>query len=660
MSNTVRPSTKMLPMDDIATVLKIEHGFSSKDDVALDTQKVSGTNAGLIAVAATDETGNLIEDRETVKNALQLGGVEADGYMTRADGTRIEAFGDTISTIYANEIALLRDELYQMRGELTRQGLLNEYGIYSGYQDFFRSGDKKYQFETLGGLAQNSTSTINVNTIYPEYADTFKAGDWFIIHKVAQNASFLVHAIQVGNGEVRFERQGNAAGIPSTGLEVGNVELYKVLGEYNRGSFSFSQVVENAITNKEKYTMFNDDSNPKMEPIEATEAGFAAAFNVPGAVAGALKRFSVMARSSGSPGALTCYVMEDTSANLLSLQDLGNEIVGPNNMIKAKSSSVSANKAATPSPTEITFEFQNPVDGSYPILQGSKRYVFIVVAAQANLGGDKWEIQFSRNIYDSARTDVQTNNKAYTYKAGTGLTEITSIGDLVFILATIEVRSNDENPFQEGLYTSQTIALPHAVEASRARLVIRVNREGNFVTEEAGVCGDGGTFSVIHDPLAQNGNLPNDLGLRGGDKIAIGTEIRTLTTDCSSMQLTIDKGVYLDSLVPVHRIGYTAYIRAHKRVWDAATNTFVESNHQLLPLELTAIIPDRIRVAPNQSNRLVFECEFRDQDTHLPLDVNTLELQVIWTSSVSRDYMIANGGLIGRIYDLTLSFDRTL
>lgn len=659
MGNTVKPSTALLPMDDIANVLKEQYQFSSKDDIAKDTDKVAGTDSDLIAIAATDELGNLVNDRETVKNALNLGGVSAADYMTRQDGIKIEEFGSNVSKLYADEIAGLRDELYQLRGELSRQGIINEYGVYSGFQEFFRTGDKKYYHQSLGGIEQNSTSSININVIYPTQWQSFKAGDWFIIHKIAQNVDFLVRATSVTTGEVMFETISGGIGIPSTGLEVGNVELFKVLGEYNKGSFSFSNVVANALTNKEKYTMLNDDSKPQMQPIQATNTGFAVGFNVPSAIGGALKKLSVMARSLGSPGALTCYVMEDIEENKSVVKDIDLETIGDDHRIKAKSMPVAASKAAFPSPVEIEFNFQNNLDGSYPIIDGGKRYIFIIVAEQANMGGDKWEIQFSKNIYDNMDVDLQSNNKTYSYVAGTGLTEVNNIGDMVFILTTIEVVHNDETPYTEGLYTSETIKLHNSTQVARARLSMRINREGFFVAEDSGVCMDGGTFSVMFDPSMNNGSLPSDLGIRGGDTIAIGTEIRKVTTDCKSLQLTIDKGTYIEKDAQVYKIGYQAFLRAYKKVWDPTITDFVISNEQLVEMPLTCIMPDRHKITGSHSDRLIYECEFRN-DAGLPLDVNTFELQILWSTHNGKDVLVANHDLIGRISDLTLSFDRTL
>jgi hypothetical protein len=406
--------------------------------------------------------------------------------------------------------------------------------------------------------------------------------------------------------------------------------------------------------------MLNDDSKPQMQAIQATNAGYAVGFNVPLAVGGALKKLSVMARSSGSPGALTCYVMEDTEENKSGLKDLDLETIGDDKRIKAKSMPVSASKAALPSPVEIDFDFQNTMDGSYPIIDGGKRYIFIIVAEQANAGGDKWEIQFSKNVYDNTNIDLQSNNKAYSYSAGTGLTEVTTMGDMIFTLATIEVLSNDETPFTEGLYTSEEIKLYNSTQVARARLSMRINREGYFVAEDSGVCMDAGTFSIIYDPKSINGSLPSDLGIRSGDTIAIGTEIREVTTDCKSLQLTINKGTYIKKDAEIYRIGYKVFIRAYKKLWDPKINDYVISNEQFVEMPLTCIMPDRMKLASNHSDRLIYECEFRNASTGLPLDVNTFELQILWSSHNGKDVLITNHDLIGRIYDLTLSFDRTL
>lgn len=75
MAQYISPS--LLPMSAIGEYMDKVEGFSKKKEASEDTKNVNGVTADIIAVAATDEKGDLIEDRETVKNALNLGGIPA-------------------------------------------------------------------------------------------------------------------------------------------------------------------------------------------------------------------------------------------------------------------------------------------------------------------------------------------------------------------------------------------------------------------------------------------------------------------------------------------------------------------------------------------------------------------------------------------------------
>ena len=75
-------SPAMLPLESIAEYMDKVEGFSRKKEAAEDTKAVGNISSEFIAVAATNEEGELVNDRETVKNALQLGGVDAKDYVT--------------------------------------------------------------------------------------------------------------------------------------------------------------------------------------------------------------------------------------------------------------------------------------------------------------------------------------------------------------------------------------------------------------------------------------------------------------------------------------------------------------------------------------------------------------------------------------------------
>lgn len=651
MANIIKPSTALLPMEDIANVLKEQYKFSSKSDVALDTSKVANTDAKLIAIAATDESGKLIKDRETVKNTLMLNDIPASDYMTRQDGVRIENFGDNVSKVFSEDLADLRDELYQLRGELSRRGLIKDHGPYAGFQDFFRTGDVRYLDESIGGITFISEDST---TIHLTNGAVINTGDIFVINNGDMN--YIVKATSVNNEEVTISNLSQFK-VSILAKDISSVKLYHILGEYSKGGFSFSKIEEKQTSDNERYTMLNDDSNPKLESIKIDNAGFAVSFNVPYAVKGALKKFSVMAKSTNKPGVLNCYVMKDTELNRALIKNIDDEYIKTESAILAKATPIDPSIETMSSHAEFTFDFKKE-DGSYIELEGQTRYLFFVVAATADIN-NYWEIQFSKNAYDNLNPDVHSNNKAYRYIQNSGLIEENTIGDMIFILATSPVDQNVENPSTEGLYTSQEIKLHNINGVARARLTLRINREGLFVAENTGISD---VIKIAFDPNSINNTFPmgSDLGIAKDDNIAIGTNIRKVEVGCKDMNIALAEDVNIKTGDPVYRIGYEAYLRVAKETWNTQTSTFDISNEQLVPMNLICVMPDKFKSGPYHSDRLIFECEFRDPETNLTLDINKAELQILWKSNNSYQDINNNKTLTGRIYDLTLSFDRTI
>lgn len=675
---SVFPSTKMLPMEDIAKELKIVHNFSSADQKAIDTESVAGIPASNIAVIAVDELGQplqyrndeeeiIIDERESVKNALYLDGVPAKEYLTKTEGAVIENFGENVARTYADEIAALRDELYQLRGELTRNGFVHEHGLYAGFQDFFKTSDKKYlhnkikkgdeivETVTLCGLSPNFVNSTNVNKIIPSQIGVIKKGDWFIISKTDVDEHYLVRATKVelitSEEEVTFESSISTEGIPSIDNPTA-VILTKVQGDYYNGTFSFSKVEDYTLTNKVRYTMLNDDSNPSMEKITADYTGYAATFKLPQLNSGALKSFSVMARITGSPGALTCYVLEESKMS--SIKNLSIEEVGAEKALVAKSKPISCLTASSVNLTEIEFEFEDPLTHKLPILSGESRYCCVLVAEKASLS-DFWEIQFSKNMTSIQNPDVQTNNHSFTYTQGTGFTQKDSIGDLIFILATISIKENSESPRTEGIYTSEKVVVRNNSSLARARLTLRVNREGIFTSETKGIVNDNGVIKV-----KTSGINPDNLGIKANDTIIIGNQIRKVLSDVNAKTIAIDKAISIEEGTPVYRMGYQVFLRAIKNEWVTGASPRYEIKSDIcLPMELKAVMPDDNKISDKHSERLVFECEFRDEQ-QLPIDANEFYLQIVWKSHLTQSDIVSNDAYTGRIYDLTLSFDRTL
>ena len=119
-------SLAMLPVEDIATYLDVVEGFSRKAEKATDTDKVAGISAELIAKAATNADGTLVKDRETVQNALQLGGISASDYLTTEGSESLLNDTYKVSTTLSDELKEVRDELYQLKAELAKQGYIKQ------------------------------------------------------------------------------------------------------------------------------------------------------------------------------------------------------------------------------------------------------------------------------------------------------------------------------------------------------------------------------------------------------------------------------------------------------------------------------------------------------------------------------------------------------
>lgn len=150
----------ILPMEDIVNYLQIIGGFRKKDDIANDTKKVARIDSEKIAIAALDENGELINDRNTVLNAINLNGLSADNYLTKGDSSDLMADTHKVSTIVSNEISAIRDELYQVKNELVKNGYLKDSVVYNGFYDPFRNGEIKYISKEITKVAQADSRPI--------------------------------------------------------------------------------------------------------------------------------------------------------------------------------------------------------------------------------------------------------------------------------------------------------------------------------------------------------------------------------------------------------------------------------------------------------------------------------------------------------------------
>ena len=297
-------SPAMLPLESIAEYMDKVEGFSKKKEAAEDTKAVGNVSSEFIAVAATDEQGQLVEDRETVKNALQLGGIDASDYITTQGANALLSDTYQVSVNSGNEVKNLRDELYQLKSELTKAGLIKQSHCYNGYYDAFKEGNETYIKEPIT-IASTTLSQTQLGYITVEDVSNLTAGEYIVI----ETAIPQIAQIQDITGSDRINLTTNINGPVPMGTKIS-----KSYGTYNQGMFVFGKQKDIAVSSQERYVILNDDAQPMSLVKKYTpNSGYAAQINIPSTARGAIKRIGVQAKVTGNPGGLRCYVIDPLS-----------------------------------------------------------------------------------------------------------------------------------------------------------------------------------------------------------------------------------------------------------------------------------------------------------------------------------------------------------
>lgn len=669
MAYTIKPSIGMLPIDDIDKVM-VEQGFlkglTPKDIEKVTEIKDNATGAvttpgikdpSRIALCAGQTNSNGTLDRETVKNALNLNGKSHTYYLSVLDKENINAIIDTVNKGHSDEIQLLRDELYHLKAELVKTGHMEDTFVADGYIDGFKNGNIKYD---QGSTEIEAVEGLNVRQV----ENIFDKDDWLVVRKnkldVQSNA--VANVKKESGNDLQLD-------IGTANLTADKTVLYKTLGEYNRGTYSFSKVSYGTPGQKENYTMLNDDSNVYKYRIDSNYTGFATVFKVPRRCAGFLTKFAVNGRSFGNPGALTCYVVKGSYDYIKEISKTNglSQIKEDGNLI-AKSAPVTSGSKEE----EIVFDFtrldfdeNEDTNTLYPEIEGIE-YCFIIEADNVSIY-DYWQLEFGHK--KNTQADLQTNNKTFKFYnkdlinvSEASFEEIVDL-DMLYMLTSKIKKEEDEVPYSVGLYTTlNPIKLSAPIKASRARLTLEVNKEGNFVTASQGLINaevDAIEFRKI------DGSNAEQTVIGGGDSLIIGNTIAKVKTSTPNT-VTIDRNVFVEPLTPIYRCGYKAQLKTYLTETDQNGNPIIKPNSEkLYPLELVAVIPSGRKVDSSISDRLIFEVDFDDvKDSNGEVAYfNQAELQIKWgsflASSIIHTQALKGNDYVGRIHSLSLAFDKT-
>ena len=638
--NYISPS--LMPMKEIAQYLELVEKFGKKTDSSADTNHVDGVPSSLIATAATNSDGKLIDGRSTVENALKLGGKPASDYVTKAGAGTLLSDTYVVSTSMGDEIKSLRDELYQMKSELAKAGMIKTVECYNGFIDPFKTNHERYIKDVIT-VTNTDTSAIDVSTLSVEDASELYRGEYIVI---GNDNPQIAKIEDIGsNGKVILES--NIKGPIDS-----DTEIYKTYGSYNDSSFVFGTHKGMSISSKEKYIILNDDAQPLILTKQYTpNSGYASQINIPSTAKGAIRRVGVQARVNGNPGGLRCYVIDPTNnatdiTTLHTIEELKDDgkIIGESNLLYSSE--------ATSAYNEMYFEFNTP------IVLDKSNYIFLFVQIDADTN-NYWEL---KGLRGETSMDLQTNSKLYIFSEGPGFR--TEDGDLYLIVVTSEVLLNQMEYSKQGLY-SCNVKLTDLTQATRVRVELKINREGRFKVIDRPNTLIPGISKLLNTFNEDNKSYPTNL-FNAEDTIIIGNQIAKVgSSKVTNTSFSLNKDTYAPAGADVYRVGYKVQVKANKVSVDTSNpeKPIKTEATTLVPLSLIAVVPGKEAGKEKiSSDRLIFEAEIKvDENTDYKLDkFNNLEVQVYWSNELASKVDLNNyPELAGRILDIAVSTDNT-
>ena len=664
MAKRIYPSISMLPMNDIAKYLNLVHGFRKKGEIAPDTEKVAGQNSSVVAIAATDDEGSLVEDRETVKNALNLGGKSADQYLTLDKSDTLLTDTYAVGHMSSEEIKNLRDEFYQLKGELAKNGYIKNSNSYHGFQEAFRNGETKY----LDNVVTRTIATennIRVDSLTVEDTTDLLVDEYIIVANGGSESGkeYVTKITEIlPDNTIKISPD-------IEGPVLSRSEIKKTLGMYHEGTFIFARQDDNepkVDPDKKKYIILNDDYNETpLDPIAEDKSGYIMSFRVPKRTPGVITKLAIQAAVENNPGSLVCHIAHiNTEADELRLHQMTTlDQILESGLVVGTSKPVPFSLASR-SHNEIEFDFD---EARGVEVKAGEKYALIIVTVNTGSVDPKsnyWSFLGVKG--NGSDGDMHTNINLYRFDNHMGTTQKVGM-DLWFSLTINETINKNIIHVNEGLYSTK-ISLPYDDFATRARVELKINREGIF------------NISPNPNKLVVKEGQPVEL-VNSEGKEYIGSIFTTNTPMVIGNQITkvgdvrrsntyfsLGETTYTAASADAYRMGYKVFVKASHKSIDLSNelNPIKHTNKENLPpivveLPFTAVIPGKeTNKEEYSSDRLIFENIIAtDEDTKMLKRYNEFEIQVYWSSNgVSETEMYNNPELAGKILDLTVALDK--
>lgn len=658
----------------------------SSSNVAMDVDQVAGIDSDLIAVAVDKN------NRTTVDNALKLGGLPADQYMTMVTGAGIASNQIKMKKIYGQEIRNLKDEFCQLRNDLVKTGMIENRGQYAGYMDPFIKNHYINIQEELGvcdmlGTTKNTEIHINDSPLY----FSLNVNDLICIENTEDKVFDIKEIVAKDDDKRIITLDSDLRTVVRTASEM---TLRKSKGIIHNGLYKFASDPDTVLSEEEYHTGLSDDTYNVIKRLNKSNEGFGYSFRVPFEKQGFATSFEICAKASGTPGALMCYLIDS--------RDLDKFL----NPVQAEQEYLEAKEGEDPDGFKffaksqpylldsslgkryIKFNFLQG-DGTYPLMTRDEdgtpvRYIAIIEATKADTS-NYVDIVFLQHKNSAGElVDLELNNITYYYKrqADTSTQEALTTDDeinktdMYYHIVTRGLIENEPEALRQGLYSAHYTYwnVKNDVSASKARLMLRIKREGKYqafvdslepkvynvevlnirnedATNDVKTIDDlrlkTDTYKRIQERASENDISQQIKAIIGNNIVEVqGFDTDTITTKDPILVKNEDK---------VYRCNYLVNLKARK-IEFSPEGVLTVGDYANYILPLTEVFKDLEPVSREYSDRLLFEADLCDEHGNV-LEYNDFELQIFWENRELSNYTDIKKSQMGAIKDLVLTLN---
>lgn len=650
------------------------------DSKAQDTEKVGGIPAERIAVAVSDE------DRTTVENALMLGGVPSTEYMTTTQGGSLALKQERVAENYGTELQNLMDELYTLRQELSKKGIIEDRGEYVGYTDIFRTNSVKHVDAAIAEAIPVETSDRDV--LFIEDSIAFNSLNQYDYVVVVGQISTEIQECKIAQVKEKDDNEKTITLDSPLGENMWNSQLtlYWSRGVNDEGMFKFARKAEDVPSSEENHTGLSDDTYKIMKHITAPETGYGYSFRIPKEKQGFVTSFEICAKAYGSPGALKCYLIDDRDVEtfknpIQAYDEYQASLTDLTDTFHFFAESRPLTLGSEYGRRYIKFDFLQE-DNSYPLMpmddDSTVRYVAIIECLDCDRN-NYYDVQFLQHRDSNGQlNDLELNNTTYTYsrqldnsrKKALLTDEDINASDMYYHIITRSVIENEIEPEKEGLYTfhASTKDLTNKI-----RVMLRVKKEGAYKanTESGQPRVYTGSYLKLYNSNMDNSiktiselylhnSIYKPLELRRNEAdistnvpVIIGNNITELTGR-NENSITLATPILASNNDDVYRMAYQICVKARKVTFQNGVQSATEYRHFVVPLK--EVFKDYHTYDKEASARIIFEADlFEDEEI---INYNDFIVQIYWSNRDMSDYLDIRKSQMGAIKDIVVSFNQ--